>query len=113
ETGVFHDGTTDVNDDGEEDDDHDVLTGTHWDGTYDGFSCDDWTSTTAEVPGGGFDGGLRLGHAWPAGSGEGWQTVHAAQSCAAGTNFLQNGPGDGESVGAGGGYGAIYCFAID
>jgi len=112
ETGVFHDGTTDVNNDGQPDDDHDTLTGTKSDGTYDGFSCDDLTSTTANPPGG-MGGGLRLGHTWPAQSGQSWQTVHGVQSCAAGTNFVQNGPGNGNSVGAGGGYGAIYCFAID
>lgn len=113
ETGVFHDGSTDVNDDGQPDDDHDVLTATKADGTYDAFSCEDWTSTTATPPGGGFNGGLRLGHAWPAQSGQSWQTVHGARSCAAGTNFIQNGAGNGDSVGSGGGYGAIYCFAAD
>jgi hypothetical protein len=106
ETGIFHDGTTDVNSDGQDDDDHDVLTATSDDGTYDGFSCDDWTSTTAS-------GSVRFGHAWPANSGTSWQTVHGGQSCAAGTNFIQGGQGNGSSVGAGGGYGAIYCFAVD
>lgn len=118
ETGVFHDGETDVNNDGIKDDDHDTMTATASDGTYDGFSCDDWTSTTA-TPEGGLDGGfeslnrgLRMGHTWPAGSGQGWQTVHAGHACAAGTNFIQNGGGDPDTVGGGGGYGAIYCFAV-
>ena len=36
-----------VDSDGIDDDDHDVLTGSNADGTYAGFSCEDWTSTTA------------------------------------------------------------------
>ena len=118
ELGFFHDGTTDVNVDGIPDDDHDTMTATASDGTYDGFSCDDWTSTTATPEGGigngmaGLNTGLRMGHTWPAGSGQGWQTVHAGHACAAGTNFIQNGAGDSATVGGGGGYGAIYCFAV-
>jgi hypothetical protein len=27
-------------------------------------------------------------------------------------NLVQNGGGDGSSIGAGGGWGAIYCFAL-
>ncbi|MDD9941852.1 MAG: hypothetical protein OXU20_12480 [Myxococcales bacterium] len=103
-------------------------------------TCNDWTSTTA-MPGGGPRGeggpprgsgfprpgsgfptggggpggsspGLRLGHSWPARSGASWIAVHPASSCAAGVNLVQNGPGDRSSVGAGGGWGGIYCFAL-
>lgn len=112
ETGIFHDGKTDVNNDNIDDDDHDTMTATNNEGTYDGFSCDDWTSTTAKPQGGGFNSGIRMGHSWPAQSGKSWQTAHAGHACAAGTNFIQNGPGSPETVGGGGGYGGIYCFAV-
>ncbi|MGD8858853.1 MAG: hypothetical protein PVI30_02510 [Myxococcales bacterium] len=107
-------------------DTHDVLTGTNEMGQLDSTNpvdtCNDWTSTTA-MPEGGFGaggfgggggggGGLRVGHAWPAQSGNHWITAHTEGSCAPGVNLIQNGPGDGSSVGAGGGWGAIYCFAL-
>lgn len=113
ELGTFHDGTTDVNNDGEDDDDHDTMTATQSDGTYNGFSCSDWTSTTAQPSGGGQGSGIMMGHSWPAQSGQSWVEAHAGHGCAAGTNFIQDGPGDGNTVGGGGGYGGFYCFAID
>jgi len=120
EIGTFHDGSSDVNDDGMGDDDHDTLTSTNADGTYSGFSCEDWTSTTALPPaeegGPGGPGGLSsafpMGHCWPAQSGQSWLASHGGHGCQPGTNFIQDGPGSGESVGAGGGYGAFYCFAM-
>jgi hypothetical protein len=99
-------------------DTHDVLTGTNLEGMLDSTNmlntCNDWTSVDAVPTGGGFmsQGGLRLGHSWPAGSGYSWTTVHTAESCKAGVNLTQNMQGDGSSVGAGGGWGAIYCFAL-
>ncbi len=130
ELGLFHDGSTDQNNDGVNDDDHDTMTATLADGTYAGFSCDDWTSTTAEPEaqegggggdlgggmGGGFGGlggGIMMGHSWPAGSGTHWSEAHAGHACAAGTNFIQDGAGDSATVGGGGGYGGFYCFAAD
>jgi hypothetical protein len=93
-------------------DNHDTLTGSKADGTWDGEStCDDWTSTEAE-------GRPRVGHSWPAQSGMNWIQAHATAGCAAGVNLVQGGggkgtdPGGGASVGALGGYGAIYCFAL-
>ena len=123
EMGLFHDGNTDQNNDGIKDDDHDTMTATNEDGTYAGFSCDDWTSTTAtsgetDEGGGGFGGGgggrggIMLGHSWPARSGEHWATSHSGHQCAAGTNFIQDGAGDSSTVGGGGGYGGFYCFAL-
>ena len=100
-------------------DTHDVMTGTNAMGQLDSTdpanTCNDWTSTTVTPVGGGRSGGggLRLGHAWPAErSGTNWMAVHSASSCGAGVNLVQNGAGDGSSVGAGGGWGAIYCFAL-
>jgi hypothetical protein len=112
ELGIRHDGSTDVNNDGTEDDDHDTMTATNDDGTYAGFSCDDWTSVTAAPSGGGRDSGIVMGHSWPAQSGQSWVSSHGGHACAAGTNFIQNGPGDSDTVGGGGGYGGFYCFAL-
>jgi hypothetical protein len=127
EIGTLHDGSSDVNNDGEDDDDHDTLTASKADGTYSGFSCEDWTSTTAlpeEEDGGtgggsGFPGGpgglsssFPMGHSWPAQSGQSWLASHGGRGCEPGTNFIQNGGGSGNTVGAGGGYGAFYCFAL-
>jgi hypothetical protein len=102
-------------------DNHDTLTGSKADGTWDGEStCDDWTSTEAE-------GRPRVGHSWPAQSGTHWIQAHATAGCAAGVNLVQGGGGRGMgtgtgtgtgtdtgagSVGALGGYGAIYCLAL-
>jgi hypothetical protein len=43
-----------------------------------------------------------------------WIDDHTAHGCAPGVNLVQDGPGDPSSltVGAGGGYGGIYCFAL-
>ncbi|MDQ2643934.1 MAG: hypothetical protein M3020_08980 [Myxococcota bacterium] len=88
-------------------DNHDTLTGSKSDGTWDGEStCDDWTSTEAQ-------GRPRVGHSWPAGSGMNWIQAHSVTGCAAGVGIVQGGKGTGSgSVGALGGYGGIYCFAL-
>jgi len=112
-------------------DTHDVLTGSNAQGqlysTDLTSTCNDWTSTTVSPGGaatttntggwgggggGGTRGSLSVGHAWPAQSGNNWIEAHTESSCAPGVNLMQNGPGDGSSVGAGGGWGAIYCFAL-
>lgn len=110
-------------------DTHDIITGTNAQGQLDATdasgTCNDWTSTTV-VPSGGSStggggrrgrggdggGGVRLGHSWPANSGMNWMTAHTSSSCAAGVNLAQTGGGDGSSIGSGGGYGGIYCFAL-
>jgi hypothetical protein len=89
-------------------DTHDVITGTNRQGrvatTNRANTCQDWTAASGT-------GSIQLGHSWPAGSGASWMTVHTARSCAAGVNLVQNGPGNGQSIGSGGGWGGIYCFA--
>jgi hypothetical protein len=89
-------------------DTHDVITGTNRQGrlatTNRANTCQDWTAASGT-------GSIQLGHSWPAGSGASWMTVHTARNCAAGVNLTQNGPGNGQSIGAGGGWGGIYCFA--
>jgi hypothetical protein len=88
-------------------DTHDVITGSNRQGmlaTMDPVrTCQDWTSTTGR--------GVQMGHSWPAGSGMHWIVAHTEPSCAAGVNLVQNGPGNGSSIGAGGGWGGFYCFA--
>jgi hypothetical protein len=96
---------------GSSDDNHDTLTATNAQGVYDGSpTCSDWTSTV--TMGSGMRRGPGLGHTWPAMSGQSWVAAHGAPGCAAGVNLSQGfGGGAGDSVGALGGYGAIYCFA--
>lgn len=92
-------------------DTHDILTASnamgHFDGTSAAHACNDWTDAgpgSSEI--------VRLGHSWPAMSGQHWIRAHTARGCSPGVNLVQNGPGTGTSVGAGGGWGAIYCFAM-
>ena len=90
-------------------DTHDVITGSNTMGMLRspalGNTCQDWTSAMGT-------GTIGFGHAWPAGSGMHWIQVHSGRSCAAGVNLVQNGGGNGQSIGAGGGWGGIYCFAL-
>jgi len=108
-------------------DNHDILTGTSTTGTlYSASStCSNWTSSTgssSQKP--------RCGHSWPAGSGGGgmgggtmasWMSALDEAGCAPGYNLAEsvNGMpsvpgGDGTmTVGSGGGYGGIYCFALN
>ncbi|HEY2901607.1 MAG TPA: hypothetical protein VGL59_13580 [Polyangia bacterium] len=99
-------------------DNHDILTGTNNLGQL--FSpnpsttCNDWSSGLAQDPGGAGNG-PRCGHSWPRdGSGVNWMSSLAEGGCGPGVN-LQEGGGPPENVftvGAGGGYGGIYCFAL-
>ncbi len=89
-------------------DNHDVLTGSKSNGVLDSSSstCDDWTSTTAS-------GQPRIGHSWSAFSGMSWIQAHMAGGCQAGVQLVQKGGTNGvPTVGAGGGYGGIYCLAL-
>ncbi len=55
------------------------------------------------------------GHSWSrVATGTNWIAVRAAPGCAAGVNLNEGGGplGDPFTVGASGGYGAIYCFAL-
>jgi hypothetical protein len=94
-------------------DTHDILTGSNAMGRLDGIdasaTCQDWTSSI----GPGSENRVRCGHSWPAQSGNHWIQAHRVRGCAPGVNLIQNGPGVGDTVGAGGGWGAIYCFALE
>jgi hypothetical protein len=120
-------------------DNHDVLTGTNEQGQLFNsdwaYTCHDWTSSKGE------DGTPRVGHSWPrSGGGPGgpggpgfpgggfpggggppgvgdtanWMSALNEAGCAAGASLIEMGPPDpsNPTVGSGGGYGAIYCFAL-
>ncbi len=90
-------------------DTHDVITGSNRMGTLystnAAATCQDWTSVVGKGP-------VMCGHAWPAFSGMHWIQAHGEPSCQAGTNLVQMGSGNGSSIGAGGGWGGFYCFAL-
>jgi len=94
---------------------HDILTGSDGLGrlasTGPVSTCSDWTSAVGE----GSEGKVMCGHSFPrAGKvGYDWISDHPVPGCAPGINLIQNGPGQGNCVGCGGGYGGIYCFAVD
>ncbi len=108
---------------GEEMSHQDVLTGSDQNGKLSGRTCSDWTSTSvSERPMG--------GHPWPVYSGDHWMGAHTVPGCAASVGngdggYYGRGGGSGggwswigsplepvSGVGDGGGYGAIYCFAL-
>lgn len=94
-------------------DSHDIMTGSTASGVLDGTSviatCGDWTVSSDSTT---YSEKVTVGHSWPAGSGRGWIKSHRMRGCAPGVNLRQNGPGQGNCVGCGGGWGAIYCFAL-
>jgi hypothetical protein len=107
----------------EEVDNHDTLTGTNENGQLYGASstCLDWTSAEGDLE---TEGRPRVGHMWPRYGGPGmmggdgsmanWMSSLDEAGCAPGVNLIEMGPPiPGEvTVGSGGGYGAIYCFAL-
>lgn len=94
-------------------DNHDVLTGSDRTGRlHANQNCDNWTSTTTTGSGsGGLMAGPMAGHSWPATSGRNWMQAHGVPGCAPSVVSGQ-GTFNGNGVGDGGGYGAIYCFAL-
>jgi hypothetical protein len=107
-------------------DNHDILTGTNDKGQlYKAdikVTCDDWTKSigdAADAP--------RVGHSWPrmggggrpgggggGGSTENWMSALDEAGCGAGVSLVEMGPPMERipTVGSGGGYGGIYCFAL-
>ena len=105
-------------------DNHDFLTGTSKTGTLysSTATCQDWTSTATNV------GKPRVGHSWPR-TGPGgivlmappggdqdmanWMSALDEWGCAPGVHLIDDGAGTNDgTVGGGGGYGGIYCFAL-
>ncbi|MEP6654338.1 MAG: hypothetical protein ABJA82_13330 [Myxococcales bacterium] len=93
-------------------DNHDILTGTYLNGgghtTNLRATCQDWTSAV------GSDGQPHCGHSWPRGVKESWISSITEAGCAPGINLVEMGGPDANNptVGSGGGYGGIYCFAL-
>lgn len=111
-------------------DNHDILTGTNDKGMlYKNdvkVTCNDWTKSegdSADAP--------RVGHSWPRSgpgggggrpggggggsfSGENWMSALDEAGCGAGVSVIEMGPPMESipTVGSGGGYGGIYCFAL-
>jgi hypothetical protein len=102
--------------DGEEVDNHHVLTGSTEDGqlhtcSYPSCTCNDWTSTAGSA------GRPRVGFSWPGVGGGGrlhWISGQDEGGCGAGVRLEEMGGSNPQDpvVGSGGGYGAIYCFAL-
>lgn len=105
-------------------DNHDTLTGSDDQGRLYGSrsTCNSWTGAT------GTEGRPRVGHSWPrfgrpGGGGPGGGGMNAANwmssldesGCAPGVSLIEMGPPDpsSDTVGSGGGYGGIYCFALE
>jgi hypothetical protein len=108
-------------------DNHDVLTGSYRDGRLfdDGeggavATCEDWTSLKRQgLPGGPMatGGQVPVGHSWPRSNNEGrhWISEHTVNGCEPGvdTNGGTSAPRGDFRVGAAGGYGGFYCFALN
>ncbi len=96
-------------------DTHDTITGSNRMGRlrFPGNAmntCQDWTSATIGLA---MRPQIGFGHSWPSNaSGVHWIEVHTGRSCLPGVNLVSGGGGNGSSIGAGGGYGAFYCFAL-
>jgi hypothetical protein len=93
-------------------DNHDTLTGSDANGHLAGGlaeTCQDWTSKTAQG-----NGKPKIGHAWPrsANSGRNWLSEHDAGGCLPGIDTRPIRNNGTATVGAGGGYGGFYCFAV-
>jgi hypothetical protein len=97
-------------------DNHDTLTGSDKNGKYDAANlgkygtCNDWTSVstdpTVKPP--------MIGHSWPRAvdNGRHWISEHAAGGCGRGISYRPQASNMTKTVGAGGGYGGFYCFAV-
>jgi hypothetical protein len=114
-------------------DNHDTLTGSDACGRLydDGASgriatCEDWTSKSVRGTSGdltGRGGQVPVGHSWPrafgppgsdAATGARWASDHTVNGCEPGAHVSGGlgAPSEDYRVGAGGGYGGIYCFAL-
>jgi hypothetical protein len=108
-------------------DNHDVLTGSGRNGRlYDDgeggatATCEDWTSNTRRGdPGNAMatGGQVPVGHSWPRSNAEGrhWISEHTVNGCEPGVdvNGGTSAPRGDFRVGAAGGYGGFYCFALN
>lgn len=107
-------------------DNHDTLTGSGADGRlFDDdaegriATCEDWTSSTVRGAEGNMFGGggqVPVGHSWPrsGNNGRNWISDHTINGCEPGADVDggAGAPSGDFRVGAGGGFGGIYCFAL-
>ena len=103
------DGTGDV-------DNHDFLTGTNSQGGLYAAdaTCLDWTAKAGNKA---LEGSPRVGHSWPRGGNtpiDSWMDSLTESGCAPSVDLVEMGPPNpsANTVGNGGGYGGIYCFAL-
>lgn len=69
-------------------------------------TCMDWTDRALE------NVQVTAGHTWLAGGIANWIEAHPERSCVPGVKLDSSGVSDGTSIGAGGGWGGFYCFAL-
>jgi hypothetical protein len=107
-------------------DNHDTLTGSNKAGRLfdDGegghvATCEDWTSSSVRGQSGNsfaLGGQVPVGHSWPRNNSEGrhWISEHTVNGCEPGVAITANtaAPDGDFRVGAAGGYGGFYCFAL-
>jgi hypothetical protein len=88
-------------------DNHDTLTGfMEPDATLRVLdTCQDWTSSAPDA------GKPMVGHSWASEAIPSWLQAHRNLGCAPGGTLLEVLPSE-PTVGSGGGYGGIYCFAL-
>ena len=94
-------------------DNHDMLTGSNKQGRLMigatlRDTCNDWTSASEALP------PPMIGHAWPRTprTGRHWISDHRAGGCGRGIDTRLQAFNGTKTVGAGGGYGGFYCFAV-
>lgn len=103
-------------------DNHHMMTGSSATGTFRSIAntCKDWTTSDGTAAAN--NGKPGCGFAWPRcgpgctqKDGTNWITSYDAPGCAAGVDVYGSGgaPPGSTSVGAGGGYGGFYCFALN
>ena len=91
---------------------NDVVTGSNKLGLLDDpnadptNTCMDWTSNTIERV------RISTGHSWLISEVDNWMNAHYELSCKPGVRLDSGGVSDGSSIGAGGGWGGFYCFAL-
>ena len=94
-------------------DNHHMLTGSGTSGELysSNATCQDWTT----AGGNSSNGSPRAGLAWPRRSGTGthWISELSVPGCAPGVGTEGRPPPGSDDVGSGGGYGGIYCFALE
>lgn len=96
-------------------DNHETLTGSNAQGRlYSPTStCKDWTTSDGSAA----NGFPRVGHSWPRSASDplgNWLSAFDAAGCAANVTLIELGgaPIGSTGVGAAGGYGGFYCFAL-